>query len=208
MALHVTAGGRLARFIAELEWTSVPPAIRATVGDHLLDTIGCILAAVGGPSWSAVMRTVTAEGGYPQASAAGFLGRVTCRQAALVNGVLARSLEFDDMVMPDLHPSGVVVPAVLAVGEHGSATGETVLAATAAALEALVRLGRAGCDPRSRTSRFLLRGQDVSAICGTVAAAAAAARLMGLDAQGVAHAIGIAVTIAAGSLEAAAAAGR
>ena len=202
MALPTTAGSRLARFVAELEWTSVPPAIRTLVRDHVLDTIGCILAAVGGPSWSAAMRTVNADGGYPQASAAGCADLVTCRQAAQVNGVLARSLEFDDMVMPDLHPSGVVVPAVLAVGEHRGATGETVLAATAGALEALVRLGRAGCDPRSRTSRFLLRGQDATAICGTVAAAAAAARLMGLDAQGAAHAIGIAVTMSAGSLEA------
>jgi 2-methylcitrate dehydratase PrpD len=64
-----------------------------------LDTIGCILAAVGGPSWSAVLRTVNADGDYPQASAAGCVELVTCRQAALVNGVLARSLEFDDMVM-------------------------------------------------------------------------------------------------------------
>ena len=155
MALPTTAGGRLARFVAELEWRSVPPAIRTVVLDHVLDTIGCILAAVGGPSWSAAMRTVNADGGYPQASAAGCADLVTCRQAAQVNGVLARSLEFDDMVMPDLHPSGVVVPAVLAVGEHRGATGEAVLAATAGALEALVRLGRAGFDPRSRTSRFL-----------------------------------------------------
>ena len=202
MAFPTTAGGRLARFVAELEWTSVPPAIRTVVRDHVLDTIGCILAAVGGPSWSAAMRTVTADGGYPQASAAGCADLVTCRQAAQVNGVLARSLEFDDMVMPDLHPSGVVVPAVLAVGEHRGASGEMVLAAAAGALEVLVRLGRAGCDARSRISRFLLRGQDSTAICGTVAAAAAAARLMGLDAEGSAHAIGIAVTMSAGSLEA------
>ena len=202
MALHATAGSRLARFVAELEWTSVPPAIRTLVRDHVLDTIGCILAAVGGTSWAAATRTVSADGGFPQATAAGCADLVTCRQAAQVNGVLARSLEFDDMAMPDLHPSGVVVPAVLAVGEHRGATGETVLAATAGALEALVRLGRAGFDPRSRTSRFLLRGQDSSAICGTVAAAAGAARLMGLDAEGAAHAIGIAVTMSAGSLEA------
>jgi 2-methylcitrate dehydratase PrpD len=68
-------------------------------------------------------------------------------------------------------------------------------------LELCMRIGRAGFDPVARTSRFLQRGQDSSSICGTLAGAAVAAKLMALDAKGIADAIGIAVSFAGGSLE-------
>jgi 2-methylcitrate dehydratase PrpD len=119
-----------------------------------------------------------------------------------MNGLLARSLEFDDMAMPNLHPSGVIAPVVLAVGEWQRASGAELLAAMALGLELLSRIGRAGYDPDARTSRFLQRGQDASAICGVVAVAAVAARLLGLDSDRIADAIGIAVSFASGSLEA------
>jgi len=104
--------------------------------------------------------------------------------------------------MPDLHPSGVIAPVVLAVGEWQRASGAELLAAMALGLELLIRRGRAGYAPDARTSRFLQRGQDASAICGVVAGAAVAARLCGLDADRIADAIGIAVSLASGSLEA------
>src|SRR5262249_24991556 len=69
-------------------------------------------------------------------------------------------------------------------------------------LELCLRLDRAGYDRASRSSRFLERGQDATAICGTLAGAAVAAKLLGLDAKGAANPIGIAVSFAAGSLEA------
>src|SRR5262245_317623 len=141
--MTTTSQGRsaeLAAFVGGLDWTAVPGAVRDLVADHVLDTAGCILAAVGGPSWSAVSGVVAEEGGHPQASAAGCPDPVSARQAAQVNGVLARSLEFDDMAMPDLHPSGVVVPVVLAVGERQRVPGDAVLVAVAAGLEVLVRL--------------------------------------------------------------------
>jgi 2-methylcitrate dehydratase PrpD len=49
-----------------------------------------------------------------------------------------------------------------------------------------MRLGRGGFDRATRTSRFLQKGQDATAICGTLAAAAAAAKLLGLDAEDIA----------------------
>ena len=119
-----------------------------------------------------------------------------------MNGLLARTLEFDDMAMPDLHPSGVVVPVVLAVSECHGITGRDALASVALGLELCLRIGWAGFDSVARTSRFLQRGQDSSSICGTLAGAAVAAKLMGLDVKGIADAIGIAVSFAGGSLEA------
>src|SRR5262249_50173246 len=128
--------------------------------------------------------------------------RLPVPQAAFMNGLLARSLEFDDMALPDLPPSGAIVPVVLALGEWQGASGGQVIVAYAIGLELCLRLDRAGYDRASRSSRFLERGQDATAICGTLARAAAAAELLGPDAKVIATAIGIAVSFAAGSLEA------
>jgi 2-methylcitrate dehydratase PrpD len=140
--------------------------------------------------------------------------------------------------MPDLHPSGVIAPVALAVSEWQDASAAQLLLAYALGLELCVRIGRAGYDSSARTSRFLQRGQDATAICGTVAGAAVAARLLGLvpaiagarviptppprgregarrscsrsvalhrfwvlEPRGIADAIGIAVSLASGSLE-------
>jgi 2-methylcitrate dehydratase PrpD len=104
--------------------------------------------------------------------------------------------------MPDLHPSGVIAPVVLAVGEWQDTAGAELLTAMALGLELCLRIGRAGYDATTRTSRFLQRGQDALAICGAVAGAAVAARLLRLDADRIADAIGIAISLASGSLEA------
>jgi 2-methylcitrate dehydratase PrpD len=163
--------------------------------------VGCCLAATRETTTLALAQVLLAEGGAEQATAIGVTRRLTAAHAAFMNGLLARSLEYDDMAMPDLHPSGVIAPVVLAVGEWRGASGQNVLAAYALGLELCLRIGRAGYDAATRTSRFLARGQDSSAICGAVAGAAVAARLLGLDAPGIANAIGIAVSFASGSLE-------
>src|SRR5262249_28050608 len=61
---------------------------------------------------------------------------------------------------------------------------------------------RAGYDRASRSSRFLERGQDATAICGTLAGAAAAAKPLDLDAKGVGNGIGLPVSFPAGPLDA------
>src|SRR5262249_57399158 len=91
----------------------------------------------------------------------------------------ARSLEFDDMAMPDLHPSGAIIPLVLALCEWQRASGEQAIVAYIIGLELCLRLDRAAYDRASRTSRFLERGQDATAICGTLAGAAVAAGHLG-----------------------------
>ncbi|HJU16076.1 MAG TPA: MmgE/PrpD family protein [Stellaceae bacterium] len=193
---------RIAAFVHQETFASLPPSVVALARDHLLDTIGCCVAAADIDTSQELAALVREEGGADQASAIGIATRLPAAQAAFVNGALARSLEYDDMAMPDLHPSGAIAPVVLAIGEWRHASGAELVAAYALGLELCLRIGRAGYDPVARTSRFLQRGQDSSAICGTVAGAAVAARLLGLDPRGIADAIGIAVSLAGGSLEA------
>ena len=192
----------MAEFVHGTGFGDLPDPIRRIAHQHVLDTIGCCLAAARLETSRSLASYLMSEGGTGQATAISIPQRLPAPQAAFMNGLLARSLEYDDMAMPDLHPSGVIVPVVLAVGEWQGATGVELLAALVVGLELCIRIGRAGYDADTRTSRFLQRGLDASAICGTVAGAAVTARLFGLEASRIADAIGIAVSLASGSLEA------
>lgn len=192
----------LAEFIYASTYGDLPGTVTRITRQHLIDTVGCCLAATKVDT-SRLLRTyLLSEGGAEQATAIGVPRRLPAPQAAFINGLLARTLEFDDMAMPDLHPSGVIVPVAFAVAEHRGISGKALLAAIALGLELCLRIGWAGFDRQARTSRFLRRGQDSSSICGALAGAAVAAKLMGLDARRIADAIGIAVSFAGGSLEA------
>jgi 2-methylcitrate dehydratase PrpD len=191
----------IAQFAYQTRLDRLPRPIIDIAHRHLLDTIGCCLAATDVDSSRALAAYLLSEGGVEQATAIGIRRRLPAPQAAFMNGLLARSLEYDDMAMPDLHPSGVIAPVVLAVGEWQGASGQDIITAFALGLELCLRIGRAGYDTKARTSRFLERGQDSSAICGAVAGSAVAAKLLGLDAVRIANAIGIAVSLASGSLE-------
>jgi len=192
----------IAEFVRGTGFGDLPGSVRDIARQHVLDTVGCALAATRLATSRALASYLASEAGVGQATGISVRQRLPAPQAAFMNGLLARSLEFDDMAMPDLHPSGSIVPVVLALCEWQSASGAQAIAATAVGLELCLRLGRAGYDRTSRSSRFLQRGQDATAICGTLAGAAAAAKLLGLEAKAIADAIGIAVSFAAGSIEA------
>lgn len=197
-----TLSQTVAAYVHRMHLRDVPEAVQRIALFHFLDTIGCAVAAVNLPTSRMLAEFLLSEGGTPQASAIGLPVKLPATQTAYMNGLLARSLEFDDMAMPDLHPSGVIVPVVLAMAELRPVSGAEALAATALGIELCLRIAHAGYDTQTRSSRFLQRGQDSSAICGIVAASAIAARLLGLDDQQIAHAIGISVSMAGGLLEA------
>src|SRR5262249_32349683 len=118
----------LADFVSSATEASVPAGVRASVRRRLLDTVGDCLAAVPVDTSRAVVEYVCAEGGAAEATAVGLARRLPAAQAAFVNGVLARTVEFDDTALPAiLHPSGVVIPAALAAGPIGRRSGLQVL---------------------------------------------------------------------------------
>ncbi|MBB4761683.1 MmgE/PrpD family protein [Amorphoplanes digitatis] len=196
-----TLAARLGEFAAAVE----PPAeVRADVPRRVLDVLGNALAAYAEPDAGAAraaLATMTRWRGVPESTVIGFGARLPAPSAALVNGVLAHSLDYDDTHLPSvLHPSASVVPAALAAAEAG-APGDPV-AAIAAGIEVTNRLGMAGLDPSSGANLFFERGQHATSICGTIGAAVAVARLYGLPPGGIADAIGIAASMGAGVLEA------
>ncbi|MEV1249621.1 MmgE/PrpD family protein [Nonomuraea sp. NPDC049750] len=203
MTTHVQ---RLAEFAVDCRDRGVPAEVRDDVTGRVLDVLGNCLAAYAEPAGDAapaVLRAVRRWQGAGEAIAIGSGDRLPAPSAALVNGTLAHALDYDDTHLPSvLHPSAPVVPAALAAAEATGASGERLIAAVAAGVEVCNRLGMASYLPEAGNSLFFEKGQHATSICGTLGAAVAAGLLYGLDAAGIAHAVGVAASMGAGVLEA------
>ncbi len=201
--MSATIVQRLAQLAAEVRRDGLPADLRVDVARRVLDVLGNSLAATSQPSARAVTAVVRGWGGSEQATAIGAGLKVPAAAAALVNGTLAHSLDFDDTHLPSvLHPSSPVIPAALAMAEARGVAGTALLDAAGVGIEVAVRLGMGGYDRELGNSEFFERGQHATSICGAVGAAVAAAMVAGLDEQGIAHAAGIAASMGSGLLEA------
>ena len=198
-----TLAERLGQFAVDHTYDRLPEAVRHSIRQRTLDTLGIMVAATPLPTSRAVSAYAQSQGGRPEAHAVGVAEPLPAELAALVNGTLAHSLDYDDTHLPSvLHPSASVVPAALAVAEATGRDGRELTAAIAVGLEICVRLGMAGYDRDARNNTYFDRGQHATSICGTIGAAASAAVLLGLGPPGVTNAIGIAVSMAGGVIEA------
>ncbi|MFQ6396176.1 MmgE/PrpD family protein [Nocardia sp. KC 131] len=198
-----TVVGRLAALADHTRTAGLAAELRKDVARRVLDVLGNSLAAQGQPSAHAVTAVARGWAGAPAATGIGTGERFPAATAALVNGTLAHSMDSDDTHLPSvLHPSASVIPAALAVGEATGASGASVLDAAGVGIEITARLGMGGYDEDLGNSEFFERGQHATSICGAVGSAAAAAMLYGLDAEGIADAMGIAASFGAGLLEA------
>jgi 2-methylcitrate dehydratase PrpD len=198
-----TPAQRFAALAERVTRTGLPPALRADLAGRVVDLLGNSLAALGEEPARVTGAVVRSWGGRPAATAIGLAEQVPAPSAALVNGTLAHSLDFDDTHLPSvLHPSASVIPAALAVAEEVGAPGSAFLDAAVLGIELTCRLGMAGYDEQAANSIFFDRGQHATAICGTLGAAVAAGMLRGLDADTLTSAIGIAASMGAGVIEA------
>ena len=188
-----TAAARMAEFIL----VGRPPAeARALAAMALCDTLGVILAGAPEPAARIVRDTLTVESHGP-CHVLGTTLRASAAEAAMANGVAAHAHDYDDMCFVSLaHPSCALVPTVMATAELTRAPGRNVLEAYVVGFELEGRLGRV-MNPR----HYHERGWHCTSSIGTLGAAAAAARLLGLDVSSAAHALGIAASSACGIKE-------
>jgi 2-methylcitrate dehydratase PrpD len=144
-----------------------------------------------------VLTVAEEMGGTPQSRPVGIDTRLPAPSAALVSGTLAHGHDFDDSHAGSIvHTSSSVVPTALAVGESLSLSGTHVLEAVAAGLEVNARLGLAAGDG------FHKRGFHPTSVCGALAATQTAGKLMRLDPDTLAQAMGIVGSMASGIREA------
>ncbi|PKN61085.1 MAG: MmgE/PrpD family protein [Deltaproteobacteria bacterium HGW-Deltaproteobacteria-15] len=117
--------------------------------------------------------------------------------AAMANGTGAHSLELDDVVnAASLHPAVTIIPAALSAGCLAGCSGRELLESIIAGYELTIKLGVA-LNPAAHYGR----GFHPTATCGTFGAALAAARILKLDADKIARALGIAGSQTSGSME-------
>jgi len=192
---------QLGRFAEATSFDRLPTEVVDSVKLRVLDIVGICLAAAERGLADGVTELVAEEGGRPVATVVAADLRCSMAQAAFVNGTLAHSLDFDDTHLRSvLHPSASVIPAVLAVAEARGRSGAEAIAAAAAGIEITVRVGLGGLVA-GEGNVFFERGWHATSICGTLGSTAAAGKLLGLDAAGIAHALGIAASFAGGLLE-------
>jgi 2-methylcitrate dehydratase PrpD len=191
------------RFAAGVRDGDVGPEILQDASRRVTDIIGIALAASAMEPARIVGAVIEGWGGEEQASIIGRSEKYPTASAALMNGTLAHSLDFDDTHLPSvLHPSAAVVPAALAAAEASGATGRDLLCAVAAGDELVVRVGMAGYDQDLGNSIFFEKGLHATSIAGTLGAALAAAMVYGLGEEEIGHAVAISASMGAGIIEA------
>jgi 2-methylcitrate dehydratase PrpD len=183
----------LATRAAAVSYDGLPEPVRALARQCVLDYYGVALAGAGDPLVALLLDELSEAGGAAQAGIIGHTARLPVLSAALVNGAIGHALDYDDvnLAMPG-HPSVAILPGLLALAEQRRSSGRDVIAAFVAGYETCCRVGMA-----MRPGHYG-RGFHATGTVGAFGAAAACARLLGLDAAATAQALGIAGTQAAG----------
>ncbi len=195
--MGVTA--ELARFCADMKLATLPPEVVTRARFLVLDLVGNIVRARHDAESTASFLGAARAMGMANGNVGVFgdTARYTPAGAAFLNGALAHSLDFDDThAAGSLHPGAPVIPAALAAGEMVGASGADVLAGIIAGYEVTCRVALA-----LPAGEHYDRGFHPTATCGAFGAAAAAARVFGLDAAGVEGALGAVLSQCAGSLQ-------
>lgn len=193
----MTVAAHLALWALGLTEKNTPADVRDAVCRNLLDGVGTAIAAYRLGAAQPAVTVAAGLGGPRKASVIGSDGpRISPPAAAFANGALIHALDFDDTHPVGLvHPTAVVLPAALAVGQETRSSGAEVLLAAVAGVEAVCRIASAA--PHA----FHERGLHATSAAGVFGAALAAARLMGLGMDRTINALGIAGSSAGGLLE-------
>lgn len=174
----------------------LPAEARARAVDAMIDCVGCMLAGAREPLAKPLLATLASSPRQTDNSNAAMIaaGRyATPGDAALYNGAVAHALDFDDTNHPAYaHPTAVILPAMLALAPRVSATGAELVTAYVLGFDLFGKLGRA-----LNTAHYA-RGWHATSSFGSLAAAIATTRILGLDRKRIEIALGIAASSAGG----------
>ncbi len=187
----------LAEEVAALRSATLPAGVLERAGELFLDFLGVALGGAGTDSSVALRRGLERLRLRGDCAVLGVGERLPAPQAALANGAAAHALEMDDTHQGgSIHLGASVFPTVVAAAELTGASGDAVLRAAIGGYEVAARLAMA-----LQPAEHYARGFHPTGTCGAFGAAAAAGMLLGLDAEGLCRALGIAGSQASGSME-------
>jgi 2-methylcitrate dehydratase PrpD len=183
----------LVRFVCRTAYEDLKPQPLGTIKNQLLTVLGTTIAGSTQAGCQTLIDFYLSQGGKQEATILLHGGRIPAQAAALVNGVMARALDFDDALAPGVHIGASTVPAALAAAElRGGIDGREFVTALLVGAETGVRLNlpEAGYN-----------GLDPTGICTVFAATAAASRVLGLDEEETWNALALAFNRAGGSFQ-------
>lgn len=187
----------LAGFAVEFGRAEIPDRARLAARRTVANAVSLAVGSSRSPACEVALHTLRELGYAGDVSLLGREERLGLTSAPLVTGIAVHVEDFDDTHLTTvIHPAAPVVPAALAAAEYVDASGADLVDAVTVGVEVCLRvgvgLGHGHFD----------RGWHVTGTAGHLGAAAAAGRLLGLDAEQMVVALGVACTEAAGLQEA------
>lgn len=188
----------LADFAGKLTYDRIPEHIKESVNLRIMDLVSSAAAGyrVNREMNDVVFQVLRQQSSQGQSSLFFREEKLSASQAAFYNAFVANGADMDDgHMLANGHPGVTVIPPVLALGEWRPLSYRDMAAAIVAGYEVYIRLSKAIMPSHLR------RGFNGTGTVGSIAAAAAAAKALGLDAQGIHVAMGLAATSASGLME-------
>ena len=187
----------LAKFASNVNYEDLQPDVVDRAKYFCLDFAGVTLNGSTTDSAKAVVKALDDVGRSGPSTIVGTNKRALPEYAAMANGTAFHSIEMDDVNNEaSLHPGVVAFPTALAMADIAPVSGKDFISAVVAGYDVIIRLGRA-LKPKEHYGR----GFHPTGTCGAFGGAAVAARLLGLQGDDYTHALGIAGSQAAGSME-------
>jgi 2-methylcitrate dehydratase PrpD len=185
---------RVVEYLCGTTYGDIPATALKLIKEQVLAVLGTTIAGASAEGCRTVVESAWELGGKEEASLLIHGGKVPAQQAAFVNGVMGRALDFCDALAPGAHIGSAIVPAALAAAElAGECRGREFLTALAIGTELAVRLnlGESEYD-----------GFDPTGVCAVFASTAAAAKILDLSEKETWNALALAFNRCGGSFQA------
>ena len=183
----------IAEFVVNTSYEALPDEAIQNAKMSIIDGIGTCIAGAESPAGSIITDYVRVRANSPEATVITKGFKTSTPEAALANGTMMHALDYDDCTDGFLgHPTSVILPAVLALGEWRGISGKETLLSYILGYDVCNRIG-SGIG-----SAYYERGWHSTATIGTLAAGIASAKVLKLDVQQTRMAVGIAASLAGG----------
>ena len=183
----------IVEYICRTNFRDIPQEILNVIKDMILTVLGTTVAGAKAEGCGALIDLYRQLGGSEEASILIHGGKIPADNAAFVNGVMARALDFCDAMIPGLHIGSSAIPGALAAAElAGECSGEDFLLALTLGTEVAARLN---------LTEETYDGFDPTGVCAVFAATVAAAKILHLDLTETWNALALAFNRSGGSFQ-------
>ena len=190
----MTVAEKIADFVLETEYDSIPTNIKELAKRSLVDYVGVTFIGASTRESEILMDYIGTHAQKDECSIIGRSGYYSIEDAALVNGYFAHILDYDDAGMVG-HPSAVLMSTCFTTGEVAAISGTELMTAYIIGYEVSLKLADA------LMPELTGRGWHGTPVFGCIGAASVAGRILKLSKEQLVNAIGIAATMASGLME-------